>query len=159
MTESVENRLDKLEERLTELRDELWPVIRDMEGLDALIQNTSPLPGGAIELRNVRLYTNMKGAEAVLVLGSRSDGWQKSIQVDGEVKCLVCDELTRGPGLICSSCQQGIMAARTSINQAQLQAVSEFLENFPAQAFADAVGQDVMGKWLRKELEEMEGTN
>jgi hypothetical protein len=129
----------------------------DADRLYRLLALTQPISSNSIELKNVRLTTDIPGTPYVVSIdGQGVNGWQQPIGINGAVKCMVCGSLVEN-NPVCDDCKKAIMAWRLSrsdgtVDTSLMDRVLDFFNNSKLHAFFEMAGEAAFEKWMANEL-------
>lgn len=130
-----------------------------LERLIRLVETPEP---NTLVLKNVKLATNIQGARSVLVIdGSGSQGMQRVLDVDGQVKCLLCDEIAVGRA-ICSHCNDALIFIRELQRKLTVKGLKEMgeqlsdLSDSGLMSLLQLVTLDALKEWWKHQIQEIE---
>ena len=120
--------------------------------LARLVQASTPLGDSSIELRNVRLNTDIQGTGYVVAIeGGGTDGWQHPFGINGSTKCLICQSLTDNRP-VCEPCEMAVSELSSKVEiLMRIIDVMDVVEWMVT--FMNLMGRDVARKWMAKELD------
>jgi predicted amidophosphoribosyltransferase len=139
--------------------------------LKAIVDNVRPIPHvaySALELRNIRLSTDIHGASAVVSIdGSSNIGVQRPFRIEGDHKCLCCDSYMSHSEdqPLCSACTKAISWATTvsegegvqdliwlSVYRDQLDTIVQLSKEGKLMKLLEALSDDAIRSWVEKEI-------
>lgn len=121
-------------------------------------RHVHPAPGAdpdtsnALKIFNASFSTDFAGARAVIAIDGRgSPGVQKPIAVDGQVKCIVCDEWSEFH-LICEECRTAVNFARSIKHFSNWEETLAILEREEVIALLKFVSSNAVRRYLEDEI-------
>jgi len=137
--------------------EKIFAVMKNVRVLNPTRHAPSPNEHGwdgadAMKLYNASFSTNIEGAPAVIAIDGRgAPGVQKPIAVDGQVKCIVCDEWSEFH-LICEECRTAVNFARSIKHFSNWEETLEILEREEVVALLKFVSSNAVRRYLEDEI-------
>lgn len=130
--------------------------------LSRLIRLTTAPGNQTVTFANVGVKTDLEGAVAVLAVDGRgAPGMQRVIQVSGQVKCLLCDEVAVD-SVICERCNAAVQFIREVQRKFTVAGLQDFgghlaeLEGSGLMALLQLVTIDALTEWWKNQIREVE---
>lgn len=120
--------------------------------LARLVQVSTPLGDSSIELRNVRLNTDIEGTGFVVAIeGGGTNGWQHPFGINGSTKCIICQSLAEDRP-VCDACDKTVRELSAKVEV--LMRIIDVMDDVEWMVkFMSLMGKDVVKKWMAKELD------